>query len=165
MSLIAEMNELLTELVERYQVCWEIYPHEEMWNGVRVQTGFEIDLFGTHQRGMENPTPGCARCLEVYDALEAIALNVLPEERRPSLYKLSSFDQSLHYSHVRKDRPDVVLTITISHRNNPMAPIDDCELRCVDEIKRKLRHIGAEPRLWYGKKHQTANIQPIASGL
>jgi hypothetical protein len=75
-------------------------------------------------------------------------LEYLPEERRPSKYELSPFDQSIRYSHMRKDRPDVLLTITISHRNHPMECIDECEVRCLNEIKPQLRDIGAEQRAW-----------------
>ena len=152
MSLVGEMQEIIEHMVDSYQVCWDVYPHEEMWNGARIQTGFDVELYGTHCRNEQHPTPGCQHCLEVYDALQAIALNILPEERRPSRYELSPFDRSIRYSHMRKDRPDVLLTITISHRNHPMECIDECEVRCLNEIKQKLRDIGAEQRTWNRQK-------------
>src|SRR4051812_15707631 len=152
MSLVSEMYEIIEQVVERYQVCWEVYPHEEMWNGTRIQTGFDVELYGTHCCNGQRPTPGCEHCLEVYDALQAIGLSILPEERRPSKYELSPFDQSIRYSHMRKDRPDVLLTITVSHRNHPMEWIDECEVRCLNEIKQKLRDIGAEQRTWNRQK-------------
>jgi hypothetical protein len=154
MSFVAEMRDVLQELVERYQVCWDVYPHEEIWNGRRIQTGFDVELYGTHRRDIEDASPGCHHCLEVYDALQAIALSIVPEEHRPSQYELSSFDQSIRYSHLRHDRPDVLLTITIAHRNNPMASIDDCEVKCLDEIKSKLLDIGADHRIWDYRKHR-----------
>jgi hypothetical protein len=156
LSLVAEIHDVLEELVERYQVCWDVYPHEEMANGARVQTGFDVELDGTHRRDVEHPSPGCQHCVEVYDALETIALNIIPQTRRPSRYDLSPFDQSIRYSHMRHDRPDVMLTITISHRNDLMALIDECEVRCLDEIKAKLQEIGAERRTWDYRKHGRA---------
>jgi hypothetical protein len=154
MSFVAEMHDVLQELVERYQVCWDVYPHEEMWNGARIQTGFDLELYGTHRRDVQHANPGCSHCIEVYDALQAIALSIVPEERRPSQYELSTYDQSIRYSHMRHDRPDVLLTITIAHRNSPMAEIDECEVKCVDEIKAKLREIGADRRTWDYRKHR-----------
>jgi hypothetical protein len=76
MSLVSEMHEIIEQVVERYQVCWEVYPHEEMWNGTRIQTGFDVELYGTHCCNGQRPTPGCEHCLEVYDALQAIGLSI-----------------------------------------------------------------------------------------
>lgn len=148
MSIAADMKMQLEELVVRHQVCWDVFPHEEMWNAERLQTGFDLELYGTHDAHCDRPSPGCADCLRVYDALQAIALSIIPEDRRPSVYELSTFDQSIRYSHLRHDRPDVLLTITISHRSNSMTPIDTCEVRCLDEIKARLKELGAQHRTW-----------------
>ena len=153
MSVINEMRHDLEELVERYQVCWDVFPHEEFAKGARMQTGFDLELYGTHEKGVEHPSPGCPQCLRVYDALQAIALLIVPEERRPSVYELSPFDQSIRYSHMRNDRPDVLLTITIAHRGPGMEPIDECEVRCLDEMKARLCEIGAGHRRWDFRKH------------
>lgn len=158
MSLMAEMHEVLEDLVTRYQVCWEVYPHEEIWKGERVQTGFDLELYGTHPKGADHPSPGCPQCIEVYDALEAIALAIVPEERRPSQYELSSFDQSIRYSHLRNDRPDVLLTITIAHRADPLATIDECEVRCLDEMRGRLRDLGAARHTWQYRAHRRTSV-------
>lgn len=157
MSALTQVREDLQALIERYQVCWDVFPHEEMWNGARLQTGFDLELYGTHQRGVTHPSPGCPHCIEVYDALQAIALMIVPEERRPSVYELSPFDQSIRYSHMRNDRPDVLLTITIAHRGPGMEPIDVCEIRCLDEIKRNLMELGAQHRNW-SLRHRHAHV-------
>lgn len=153
MSFRAEVKQDLEEVVRRYQVCWDVFPHEDMWNGARIQTGFDLELYGTHEAGMEHPSPGCPHCIQVYDALQAIALNIVPEGRRPSVYELSPFDQSIRYSHLRNDRPDVLLTITIAHRGGRFDPIDECEVRCLDEIKANLKEVGADQRVWDFRKH------------
>lgn len=155
-SFLSDMKLDIEGLVERYQVCWDIYPHEEMWNGDRIQTGFDLELYGTHEKTMQHPSPGCPHCIQVYDALQAIALNIVPAQRRPSVYQLSAFDQSIRYSHMRHDRPDVLLTITIAHRGARMEPVDDCEVRCLDEIKATLKDIGADHRTWDYRKHRHA---------
>jgi hypothetical protein len=154
MSLATEMRADLEALIDRYGVCWDVFPHEEIWNGTRLQTGFDLELYGTHDASMSHPSPGCSHCLQVYDALQAIALTIVPEERRPSRYELSPFDQSIRYSHMRQDRPDVLLTITIAHRGSGMEPVDECEVRCLDEIKAKLKDLGASHRHWATHHHQ-----------
>lgn len=157
MSFGTDLKHDLEDLAQRYQVCWDVFPHEEMWNGERIQTGFDVELYGTHERGIDHPRPGCPHCIQVYNALVAIALNIVPEERRPSVYLLSGFDQSIRYSHLRHDRPDVLLTITIAHRNDAMTLIDECEVRCLDEIKEKLKDLGADHRVWDFRRHQSGN--------
>lgn len=153
MTIATSMKSELEDLVCRYQICWDVFPHEEMWRNERIQTGFDLELYGTHEKHVCQPSPGCTDCLRVYDALEAIALGIIPEEKRSSVYKLSPFDQSIRYSHLRHDRPDVLLTVTIAHRSNDMAPIDTCEVRCLDEMKERLRSIGADHRVWNALRH------------
>ncbi len=138
----------LRELVERFQVCWEAMPDHIFVNKEMRQIGFTLELTGTHERGVEHPQPGCQHCRNVRLALRAIADWILPRERRDSDYEILPYDQSIHYDQVRKYRPEVSLRIWIRHRSGYERPVDECEVRCLNEMKGRLTELGACQREW-----------------
>lgn len=139
----------LKELVTRHQVCFETYP---IWHvlpgGGKVQIGFELDLIGTHDHPRKPPSPGCAECHTVYRALITIAQAILPPSDRPSRYAIEPYDVSISFSPRRKMRKDVSLAIDVMHRDRFDCPLDECEVRCLAEMKERLKQIGARCEHW-----------------
>lgn len=142
----------LVELVNRYRVCWEVWPEYLMVGGKQQQVGFELELSGTHEAGAGHISPGCPACLQIYGALLAIADWILPKEQRPSTYEIGPYEQALRYSIVRGNRPDVTLGVKIVHRTGFDRPVDECELRCLKEMKERLSHLGACERQWSARR-------------
>ncbi len=60
--------------------------------------------------------------------------------------------QALRYSAVRGNRPDVTLSVKIVHRRGFDQPVDDCEMRCLKEMKAHLAELGACERQWSLRK-------------
>lgn len=148
--------ERLKGLVKRYRVCWRVWPetvydsrakHEE-------KIGFDLELIGTHAPGVEHATPGCPDCREVFAALVDIAEWIMPQEERPTRYDIDPYERAIRYSPSRDFRPDVVLTIRILHREDGLRPVDECEIRCRDEMKRKLLSLGASEGQWIGAREE-----------
>lgn len=138
----------LRELVTRYRVCWEVWP-ECIWaEQKRRQIGYQLELYGTHEPGFEHATPVCQACQRLYVALRAMAEWILPKEKRPSTYEIGAYDQAIHYSPTRRNRPDVTLRIRIIHRHGFGDPVDACEVRCLTEMQERLRELGAQERQW-----------------
>jgi len=139
----------LKELVARHKVCWEVVP---IWNvqlgGGQVKTGFEVDLFGTHDHPRQPPTPGCDECHTVFSDLSRIANAVLPPSDRLSRYDIEPYDVSLHLSPRRNMRKDVVVAIDIVHRDCFDGEVDECETHCLHEIESALRTLGACLGVW-----------------
>ena len=142
----------LAELVERYRVCWEVWPEYLSVGTERRQVGFQLELCGTHEPEVEHPQPGCPDCQRIFVALGAIADWILPKEKRPSTYRIGPYDQAIRYSPVRRNRPDVTLTIKIIHRLGFEAPVDACEVRCLKEMQERLKELGAQERQWTVRK-------------
>lgn len=149
-------SSVLVDLVKRYQVCWEVWPESLMVGGKQQQVGFELELSGTHEPGTGHVSPGCPACRHVYSALLSIADCVLPKEERPSRYEIEPYEQALRYSAVRGNRPDVTLSVKILHRKGFDQPVDQCEMRCLDEMKQRLRQLGACERQWSFRKASPA---------
>lgn len=138
---------VLAQLVRKYRVCWDVWPEYSTVHGTAKQTGFELELIGTHPPSADHPSPGCNECRLVFSALVDIAETIIPKERRDSQYPISPFDQSLRYAPERENRPDVVLKISIQHRTG-FGPVDLCERLCLNEMEERLTRIGAPRRTW-----------------
>lgn len=140
--------EPIAGLVERFRVCWEVWPEYRFVGSEKRQIGFSLELYGTHEPQVAHPTPGCEHCLRVFTALQTIAAFILPREIRPSTYSIEIYDGALHYSHRRRDRPDVELPIKILHRHEFELPVDPCEIQCLNEMKQRLLELGACQGVW-----------------
>jgi hypothetical protein len=138
----------LKEFVERFEICWEALPDYYYVKKEKRQIGFTLELTGTHERGVEHPEPGCEHCRHVRVALQEIADWILPKEKRDSDYDIVPYDQSIHYTAVRKFRPDVSLRIGIRHRSGFDRELDECEVRCLGEMTQRLAKIGAHQGQW-----------------
>ena len=138
----------LRELVQRFRVCWEVGPDDTYRGGEKQKIGFMLDLIGTHEPEIKHPDPGCEHCRRVYSALKRVAGWIIPKEERPTAYEIDPYRQAISYSHARHDRPDVTLTIRIEHRSDFDRPVDDCEVRCLNEMKQRLKELGARERNW-----------------
>jgi hypothetical protein len=138
----------LRQLVQRYRVCWDVLnEYVVRLDHLREQVGFSLELTGTHPEGIEHVEPGCGHCRDVYNGLEQIASWITPKEVRPSFYDIEPFESIIRYEAAHQNRPDVVLKIKILHRAG-FGPVDVCEVQCLNEMKEKLKEIGARNGPW-----------------
>ena len=135
--------ERLRSLVEKHSVHFEARPEEQLVDGKIVKIGFDLELYGTHDHGETRLTPGCEHCAQTFTDLREIAEWIMPGDERPSRYEIERFDGALHLSPTRKLLGEVVLTMKIVHRQGFFQPIDECEQRCLAEMKKKLAELGA----------------------
>ena len=136
------------ELIQRYKICWEVWPEEIYTNSHLEQTGFELELLGTHPDGTRNASPGCDACVDVYRALNYVARFILPENKDlPTRYEIEPFEPALHYSTTRRNRPDVTLEMKIVHKHG-LGPVDECEKNCLQKMQTELDRLGAYRGCW-----------------
>ena len=86
--------ERLKDLVERHQVCYEVWP-EELMITERTKVGFLVELNGVHGEGAEHVVPGCKHCYSTFEDLRQIAEWIMPAEERASYYDIQPFDNAL----------------------------------------------------------------------
>ena len=148
----------LGEIVQQHQVCYEVWPEWYMKDGRKIQIGFELELCGINHADSnedQHPVPGCPICLRTYSELCEIANWVLPVEERPSRYEIQAFDHSLHVASAKRFRRlEVVVTIVIMHRNDFNRPIDECESRCLKEMRQRLSLLGIREDVWHEDKRK-----------
>ena len=138
----------LKELVQRFRVCWKVWPEYQYVKDEKRQIGYQLELAGTHEPWVDDQGPGCEHCQRIYTALRQIAEWILPRERRPSMYEIGAFDRSIRYWSLHERRPDVILTVTILHREGSERAVDECEDRCLEEMEADLTTIGACRLRW-----------------
>ena len=152
----------LKAMVERFQVCWEVYPlqilaKEESQGdvppkkGIRT-IGFDLELFGTPECGSEHVLPGCEPCQRVESALKEIADWAMQKEEASCTYIVSPDGASLSYAPVRANRPDVTVRVFMAHRHQWDQPADECQVRCLKEIEQGLTELGACKGGWSGPR-------------
>lgn len=134
---------VLRELVQRFRVCWKVWPEFTYVNHEQRQIGYGLELAGTHEPWVKHPEPGCEHCRRIFVVLREIANWILPRDQRPSTYEIGPYDQAIRYMPSRHDRPDVIFTVKILHREGYDGPVDECEDRCLKEMEEGLKALGA----------------------
>jgi hypothetical protein len=137
----------LKALITKYRICWSVFPEKALVDETLRQTGFRLELYGTHPPDVVHADPGCAHCHEVWTALKTVADSITPPKDRDSEYDVETFDDSIHYSRLRRNRPDVELHIEIIHKSG-FGPVNECENRCLKEMTAKLQQLGATEDYW-----------------
>ena len=145
--------EQLRAIVRKHQVCYEVWPERSVAAGRKILIGYELQLRGTNShvaaKGEHQPVPGCEYCQSTYEDLRQIAEWILPREERPSRYEIDGFDRSLHIApHSRQSRNEVVVPIHITHRSDFNREVDECENRCLKEMRGRLEQLGICEGKW-----------------
>lgn len=149
----------LLDIIEKHQVCYEVWPERSVDHGRKIQIGFELQLCGTNSHVAakgKQPVPGCEICHSTYEDLREIAEWILPREERPSRYEIGGFDRSLHVApHSRHSRNEVVVPIHIMHRTEFNREVDECENRCLKEMRDRLNQLGVYEGRWGSDDERT----------
>lgn len=157
----AALVERFRQIVRRHQVCYEVWPEWSTKDGRKIQIGFELQLCGVNEHVAQNgnhPMPGCPVCFHTYSELRQIAERILPLDERPSRYEIQAFDHALHQApSKRQRRSEVVVTIVIMHRSDFNRPVDDCESKCLKEMRERLLRLGIHEDVWRLEVEQEAS--------
>ena len=146
----------LADLVKRYHVCWEAWPEYSTIGGQERQTGFELELSGTHESATLHIGRGCPACRQIYSALHAVTGWVLPRQTQPSMYQIGPYEAALRYSAVHGSGSNGILTskidLALKVRVVQLRGFDQsagrCEMGSLRETKEKLSELGTGERQW-----------------
>ncbi|HKZ77499.1 MAG TPA: hypothetical protein VJ124_04185 [Pyrinomonadaceae bacterium] len=145
--------EQLRAIARKHQVCYEVWPERSVAEGRRILIGYELQLCGTNRhvaaKGEHQPVPGCEYCHSTYEDVRQIAEWILPREERPSWYEIGTFDRALHVApSSRHSRREVVVPIHIMHRSDFNREVDECENRCLKEMRDRLNQLEIYEGKW-----------------
>ena len=155
LSFVKSQPPVLTDVVKRYQVCWEVWPEYVIIAGQERQVGFDLELSGTHESATQHSGPGCLACRQIYSGLHAVAEWVLPKQAQP-IYRKGPCKTALRYSAVRVSgcndvlavKVDFILKVPIVQLTGFEQTIDQCEMRALRETKQHLAELGTSVREW-----------------
>lgn len=136
------------ELAAHFHVCSDVWPDYTFINHEKRQTGFQLELSGTHENASGHAEPGCPECHKVYQAMVRIAESVLAEKNEDYTYEIQPYDQGIRYSPRHGNRPEITLAIRIFHRKDLEHPVDQAATSYVNNIQQRLESLGAGPNNW-----------------
>lgn len=134
-------TESLREFIRTHHVRYHVWPGA--WRtgpGTLTPVGFALELAADAPHGSEHAVPGCVRCQVVFEGLHRLARAILPVSDRESIYDIGPFDAAWH----GRTSPEIVLTIDVVRRGGGYDATGMCQRRCVDEMKERLRALGAK---------------------
>jgi len=135
----------LAESSRARQVHFDVEPEIVIRGSERVKVGFQVHLWAVHPKGAR-ALPGCPKCWDLVEDLRRLAEEVVPAEERSSRTELVPFRPALYDSRVVPGADEVSVTIRLIHREGYERPIDECEERCLKEIRARLRALGIQER-------------------
>ena len=146
----------LADLVRRYHVSWEAWPEYSMIGGQERQTGFELELSGTHESATEHMGRGCPACRQIYRALHALTEWALPGQAQRSMYQIGPYEAALRYSAVRGSgsrgilaaKIDLALKVKVRQLSGFDQSAGHCEMLSLRETKENLSELGTGERQW-----------------
>ena len=144
--------EQLRAIARKHQVCYEVWAERSVAEEHKILIGYELRLCGTNSHVAakgKQAVPGCEFCHSTYEDLKEIAEWILPREERPSRYEIGGFDRALHIApRSRHSRSEVVVHLHIMHRTDFNREVDECENRCLKEMKDRLKQLGIHEGYW-----------------
>lgn len=137
----------LLEWIKEHKVCWELVPYYVFTSEGKIQVGFELDLYAQIDAQIRT-NPGSTASEQIFEKLAHVARLSFPQDRRPTRYDIQVFDASFHYRKETKLKPEIQLTLLITHRQDFFHTVDECERRCAGEIEEHLKGLGVQRKIW-----------------
>lgn len=129
--------ESLSEFAEAHRVSAEVFPHFEIHDHQRVQTGFDLTLLGFPSPPCAGD-PGCKECERVHALLRDVALMAVPDAWH---HAEEPFDAAFHYRRETGWRPEIEIVVQL-FPYGATRTVDAAALGELAEIRRRLREVG-----------------------
>ena len=135
------------EIVRRHGVGYEFWREWSASGLFATYVGYMLNLCGVNDGddcADECHVPGCQYCHRTYDDLRKVAEWMIPKDAQESYHcEIEPFDGTRHIVQRQgESRKEIVVTIKIQHRLNVNAPANDCQRRCLNEMRAKLADLG-----------------------
>lgn len=138
---------ILVELVERFQVCWEMLPEFSLLGTEKRRIGFALELYGNHQSSDEHPAETCIHCHNVFGSLQVIADWAFPRERRALMDQAEVQFPCQIYSLPREKPVGVRFGIRVLHRGISDEVDEEWIEQWSGEMEWRLRQLGVVRRI------------------
>ena len=128
-----------------HKAAWELLPLVEMQDHVRMQVGFQLELYARIPRGLageasDNVVP------ELWDRLREIVESLAAEAF--ARLEFEPFDDAGRLRPETGFAPEVLLQARLFHPSDYVAPVDEDDRRRLKPIEDRLRDLGFRERSW-----------------
>ena len=135
-------NATLRDWVRVHHVTWEAEPRREMVDDRSVTVvGYDVRLYG--RVGADVFTPDDKECGATYARLRAIATAALASVANLPMCEIEGFDSRLNIEPAGDWKPEVELTIQLTHSRAHLDPADAGEKKAAASIQAALERMGA----------------------
>lgn len=114
-------NSILEELVTKYDIALQVWPIYSLLNGERIESGFELELIGSHSNDFDHLDPRCRECTRVRTALSLIAKHIVQQKllsvHLPYSCDILDHSSSILCSSRYGNRPAVNVSINVNFQN------------------------------------------------
>jgi hypothetical protein len=132
----------LREWVRTHHVTWKAEPRREMVDDRALSVvGYDVRLYG--RVADDAVTPDARECGAVYGRLRAIASAALVTVAGLPMCEIEGFDSMLHMEPEGDWKPEVELTIGLTHSGAYLDAEDAGEKRAAASIEAALERLGA----------------------
>lgn len=141
----------LRDLVLKRRICYDSEPYYiTSKKGPLIQIGFQLNLYGTLDSGLNNVSPDSPEYDEVESDLRRVA-EVLSNSCGPlHMCKTTIFDSNtIAYSADRKMRPDVTVHVPIFNQKKFGQPVDDQVRDTLQMSAKLLEAVGVQKIRWH----------------
>jgi len=142
------MAENLESLIQQHHAFYEVSPYyvvlEESHgkprsSTLRIQAGFDIDVYGARTNGEPEPSPDYAQGIE---ALQKIAESTAHHTSDSCSVEIIAFPSTVILDAKNHLQEEAILRIRVSHYRGLDQPAGPAEQRALDEIEKQLRSLG-----------------------
>lgn len=130
--------ESLSAFARTHRVTAEVFPHYEIHDHQRIQTGFELTLLARPSARCPGD-PGCPECERVHGLLRDMALTVVPDAWH---HAEEPFDAAFHYRRDTGWRPEIEVVVQLVPYGETWRVVDAAALRETRGIRERLQEIG-----------------------
>jgi hypothetical protein len=130
--------ESLRAFTRSHRVSAEVFPHYEIHDQRRIQTGFDLTLLALPSPRCAGD-PGCQECERVHALLLNLAVWVVPEAWR---HRDAPFEAAFHYRADTQWRPEIEAVVQMLPYDKTWGTVDAPALGEIPGVRRRLHEIG-----------------------
>jgi hypothetical protein len=136
----------LREIVEHFQITWEVTPHHNSDSGERVENGSVLELRGTHEPAARHTGRTCIHCANLMLGLRIIGDWLFPPGGKCSFCEVQAYSNFVPGDQHGQREARSTRTLRLASQIGTRCSLGACHIWCMTKTKERLSEIGAIER-------------------
>ena len=133
----------LREIVEHFHIRWEMRPHRETESEDKVETGFVLELTGTHELVGHHTGRTCSHCANLILGLRIIGDWIFPPDGKCFFCQVQPHSNFVRGDQHGQQKASSTRTVRLASQVGSRCQLEACHSWCMTKIKERLGKIGA----------------------